>query len=1095
VNLSADVSTPAVTESPAPYLSVVVTTRNDDHGGDPLKRLQAFVNCFDEQCRRTGLDAELIVVEWNPPPDRPLVSSLLRLPSPAACTYRFIDVPPELHGQLAFADVLPLFQMIAKNVGIRRARGRFILATNIDIIFSNALVEFIASRQLQLRRMYRVDRHDILSDFPVEARLEEQMAYCASHQLRVHSRWGSIPVESDGHPRGMTDDIVDGSVLRLGSGWHVRESAGPGLPFRWASDRAILFLDRSSAASESQEELELDVESNPYDPASWVEVAAVAGDRTLASTRVIGRRRLSLPLAGSEPIGQVELRVLDIASDARSRLPSFERRDLMQYRVYSAKVRTRVTPDRPMFEYPQAHWVNANPGSALALEATPEGLRVTSDPAKWSYCVGYGLLKAPQTAPYRFELTCNVLEGEIGVGILSASGRSWIPSVTTIRREGTLCHIEVAVDLRRGAQFMLMVSNDHPDGEGVSRFMLKRLEASVEPSQLIVHPVATDDGLPDDARQTFEYPLSHWANPNASSAQTFQLTPERLDVASDPRRWSYCAEYGPMRAPYAGTYRFDLTCAVTEGDVTIGVLSGGRKFWIPASVGIGTGASRHIAVAVDLPRGAQFRLVVSNNYPKGDGVSRFAILRLEGSVDPERLLVRPSARANATPALERPTFEYPSANWSKGSPDPEVEHRVTQDGVDVSSSPKRWSYCAEYGPLRAPRNATYRFEVTCTVRDGDVSAGVLSGSRRFWLPSSVTVHRDGLARRIEIEVDAHWGAEFHLVIFNDHRDGDAVSQFVLHRVTGSVEPAAMVHGRAIALLPASLRDRVSVLHSRAAIRRRKPRANPFIDGLTVLYSRGVLLGRGRRSLPNGPLGSIEPVPSLATLVGDPFTVAYAKARSIVRAVRAELTVAGVRRRLSRIADGIARLTLALVGRRMRARLVHAAPEFTALQASLQASDQQLRELAPLREFSGFSTFLRDRRPDNLHTNGCGDFQLMAREHWDELRAYPEFETFSMNIDGLFSYIAEAAGVTEQILDMPIYHLEHEIGSGWSPEGEAKLRKRIAESGITWLDATTVYIWAAYMRWLGRPMIFNGRDWGLASTQLPEHAPSPSSVGS
>ena len=27
-----------------PYLSVVVTTRNDDHGGDPLKRLQAFVN-------------------------------------------------------------------------------------------------------------------------------------------------------------------------------------------------------------------------------------------------------------------------------------------------------------------------------------------------------------------------------------------------------------------------------------------------------------------------------------------------------------------------------------------------------------------------------------------------------------------------------------------------------------------------------------------------------------------------------------------------------------------------------------------------------------------------------------------------------------------------------------------------------------------------------------------------------------------------------------------------------------------------------------------------------------------------------------------
>ena len=59
-----------------PYLSVVVATRNDDHGGDPLKRLQAFVNCFDQQCRRTSLDAEVIVVEWNPPTDRPRVASV-----------------------------------------------------------------------------------------------------------------------------------------------------------------------------------------------------------------------------------------------------------------------------------------------------------------------------------------------------------------------------------------------------------------------------------------------------------------------------------------------------------------------------------------------------------------------------------------------------------------------------------------------------------------------------------------------------------------------------------------------------------------------------------------------------------------------------------------------------------------------------------------------------------------------------------------------------------------------------------------------------------------------------------------------------------
>src|SRR3989442_2349506 len=91
-----------------PYLSIVVTTRNDDHGGDPLKRLQAFVNAFDEQARRAGLDAEVIVVEWNPPPERPTVGALLRLPDPRWCTYRFVQVPPELHAGLPHADFLPL---------------------------------------------------------------------------------------------------------------------------------------------------------------------------------------------------------------------------------------------------------------------------------------------------------------------------------------------------------------------------------------------------------------------------------------------------------------------------------------------------------------------------------------------------------------------------------------------------------------------------------------------------------------------------------------------------------------------------------------------------------------------------------------------------------------------------------------------------------------------------------------------------------------------------------------------------------------------------------------------------------------------------
>jgi hypothetical protein len=198
-----------------------------------------------------------------------------------------------------------------------------------------------------------------------------------------------------------------------------------------------------------------------------------------------------------------------------------------------------------------------------------------------------------------------------------------------------------------------------------------------------------------------------------------------------------------------------------------------------------------------------------------------------------------------------------------------------------------------------------------------------------------------------------------------------------------------------------------------------------------------------------------------------------------------------RERLSSAADAVGRWIASLLGQRLLYRVARTSPEYQSVEAALQRADEQLQRLAPLQYLSGFSDFLRASRPDNLHVNGCGDFQLMARDDWNELRGYPEFETFSMNIDGLFSYVADAAGIREQVLPMPIYHLEHEVGSGWSPEGEALLRKRIAERGITWVDASTVYIWAAYMRWLGRPMIFNGPDWGMANAQLPERTPSAS----
>lgn len=174
-----------------PYLTVVAASRNDDHGGDPLVRTQIFINTFARQCEKYRLPAELILVDWNPVPGRPGLAGVLQLPAESSyCVARIITVPAVLHDRLKYADRLPLFQMIAKNVGIRRARGKFILATNIDIIFSDELVHFISRQQLDSNKMLRVDRYDIQSGLSQNLQLGETLEYAWAHPVRSNRRSG-----------------------------------------------------------------------------------------------------------------------------------------------------------------------------------------------------------------------------------------------------------------------------------------------------------------------------------------------------------------------------------------------------------------------------------------------------------------------------------------------------------------------------------------------------------------------------------------------------------------------------------------------------------------------------------------------------------------------------------------------------------------------------------------------------------------------------------------------------------------------------------------------------------------------------------------
>ncbi len=179
------------------HLSVVATSRNDNHGGYLTTRMQHFVDGLVAQCKRHRLRAELILVEWNPPADRrPLADELAWPQDCGPCDIRIITVPAEVHARVPHGDKLPLFQMIAKNVGIRRARGRFVLATNIDILFTDEVVRLMRDR-LEEGRLYRADRLDVPTHIPSGVDFDEVLKFCKREAFRLHAT-GFTLVKRDG---------------------------------------------------------------------------------------------------------------------------------------------------------------------------------------------------------------------------------------------------------------------------------------------------------------------------------------------------------------------------------------------------------------------------------------------------------------------------------------------------------------------------------------------------------------------------------------------------------------------------------------------------------------------------------------------------------------------------------------------------------------------------------------------------------------------------------------------------------------------------------------------------------------------------------
>ena len=158
------------------YLSVVMVGRNDNYGGTFQSRLATSLRINLHLLNKhtsgaPGFTGEVLFVEWNPLPVGPSSAALLaeyaaaaarQSSHPPVTRVRVVTIPQVVHNALvrqAGAETSPpVLEILGKNVGVRRARGKFVLTTTPDDVLSASLVASFAKMNLLAVNFYRAAR-------------------------------------------------------------------------------------------------------------------------------------------------------------------------------------------------------------------------------------------------------------------------------------------------------------------------------------------------------------------------------------------------------------------------------------------------------------------------------------------------------------------------------------------------------------------------------------------------------------------------------------------------------------------------------------------------------------------------------------------------------------------------------------------------------------------------------------------------------------------------------------------------------------------------------------------------------------------------
>jgi hypothetical protein len=112
---------------------------------------------------------------------------------------------------------------------------------------------------------------------------------------------------------------------------------------------------------------------------------------------------------------------------------------------------------------------------------------------------------------------------------------------------------------------------------------------------------------------------------------------------------------------------------------------------------------------------------------------------------------------------------------------------------------------------------------------------------------------------------------------------------------------------------------------------------------------------------------------------------------------------------------------------------------------------------------------------------------LFREDWEVLKGYPEWNMAAWHLDTVLLFQAKHNGIKE--LDLPrrmaIYHIEHGLGSGYTPEGSQLLFKRYENQEIPYLKNSDLKKLIQQMECTKHKITYNQKEWGMMSHSFEE----------